>query len=208
MPHIKDININGIDVQYSINGKTSKYFDGRTHLSVTGTDVSLVNDERLLPITSNSNAKYTASGLPVREILTYGRSLQILEIGVGGSEFTPTFASVAHNAVTAVGLENYPSVRRVCTALLKENAEHRTAKERAESLVYRSNIMMNSRLVDYREGDFYRVYEDLERGHKFDLIIAFLSVFQYPLMSKPETYSMLSSLLKSNGQIFSEYNPT
>ncbi len=208
MPHIKDINIAGVDVRYSRSGSRSQYSDGRTHLSVVGTDISLVNNERMLPITSNSSAKYMACGLPVTEILTYGRSLHALEIGTGVSEFTPMFATVAHNIVTAVGLENYPSVSRVNKAVIHEGVEHKNAIERAGTFVRRAEVMMDTGLVDYREGDFYEMYESLERGPKFDLIIAFLSVFQYPLRSKPETHRMLSSLLKPRGQIFSEYRPS
>lgn len=205
MPHIKDINIEGVDVHYSRSGCISHYSDGRTHLNIVGTDISLTNDERLLPITSNSSSKYISCGLPVTEILTYGRSLNVLEIGSALSEFTPMFATVAHSIVTSVGLENYPSVRRVNKAVINEGSEHTNVIERAGTFVRRSEIMMNPGLVDYHEGDFYELYESLERGPKFDLIVAFLSVFQYPLRSKPETHRMLSSLLKPKGQIFSEY---
>lgn len=207
MSYIKDINIAGVDVHYSVAGSTAKYSDGRTHLSVTGSDVSLINDAYHLPITSNSIPKYVACGLPVTEILTYGRSLRALEIGTGLSEFTPTFARVSRERVTVAGLENYQSVHRVHTAVVQNNAEQRSVIEKAKVHISRSEVMMNPALIDYREGNFYDSYESLERGPKFDLIVAFLSVFQYPLVPKPETYRMLSSLLTPNGQIFSEYRP-
>jgi hypothetical protein len=208
MAHIKDIYIEGVPVSYSRGGNTFAYSDGRTLFRGNGTELHIVNADYEIPVTDCSLHDYhVRRGLPVHQLMKTDKSLSLLEIGAGLAEFAPAFAAVTGNPTTVVGLEDYTSIHRISSAIIKENAESKNVLQRVQSYRERASVMRDKNMVDYYEGNFYDTYERLLNGPKFDLIIAYMSVFQYPLKTKIETFEMLGQLLSLDGQIFSEYKP-
>lgn len=208
MAHIKDIYIEGVPVSYSRGGNNFVYTDGRTFFRGSGTDLSVVNADYEIPVTDKSMRDYhVRHGLPVHQLMKTTHKIGLLEIGAGLSEFAPAFAVATDNTVTVVGLEDYASIHRVSTAILQANIEHKSIQRRAQEYCERASVMMNRSKVDYHEANFYDVYDRLLGGPKFDVIVAYLSIFQYPLQTQQETFQMLGELLTDGGEIFSEYKP-